>query len=78
MKIEIYGEPKEKEEKVIMLRLIMRDEKSVFLSAVDESGNDLPCGKLFLFNSDGSCFACGDVNPDIGIQLSTNGTVLVQ
>jgi hypothetical protein len=74
MKVEIYGAPQDEPEKVLRLRLSGNDHgPSISLRAVDEDGEDVPCGCLIHIRADEdghiTFTRASGVSRDLGLQL---------
>ena len=77
-KIEIYQDSKGEEapEKIIRLKLVRNDNRSVTLIAVNEFGTPITAGCLATISSEGIALY-SSVNPEIGFHLDGDGRILV-
>lgn len=76
MEIKIYDEKEAASPVRLNLRLV-QEEDSVVLVAVQDSGQKVGCGNLLEVLSNGTILLYGGVNPDIGLQTTKAGYVVV-
>jgi hypothetical protein len=77
MKLSIYKEEEKKEpEKELRLRLVEKY-GNISLVAVDENGEFLPRGHIFTIHPDGRAVTPKGVNPELGLQLRTDGSISI-
>ncbi len=79
MKLEIYDEKPAETEKVVRLKLI-KTAGGVAVMAVEEDGTTAGhdgCGNLLLFLSNGRIELCEGVADDLGFDLDSGGSIMV-
>lgn len=73
MKLEIFDDSSKREE-VLRVKLVIKAGRA-HVVAVDENGNEIPGGNIFVIRPDGTGCVCQDVSDRIPIQKTPSGAI---